>query len=713
MHLRHVFIVILIGLWPAAAAAGLRVGAYAQDISPETFPVVYNGDFFTHSADKVTAPLYARTLVLDDGKTRVVMCVIDSCGVGREMLDEIKARASKSTGIPVDRMMLSATHTHSAPAVGSGLGVDADEAYVKLFVPRVVEGIERAAKDLRPVKVGWAVVKDWEHTHCRQWVYRPDRMLTDPFGGVTVRVNMHPGYQNVNTIGPSGPVDPDLSVLSFQTPDGKPVALLANYSMHYYGAAPISPDYFGLFCKKMEKMLAPNDPAFVAVMSQGTSGDMHWMDYGKPANAPGLDPYAEAVAKRAHEAYQTIQYRDDADLAMAESLLRLRQRVPDDLRLLWARGVMKGVRGRLPQTHPEVYAREAIFMHENPEQELKLQALRVGDLGFTAIPNEVFALTGLKIKTQSPLTHTVNIELANGAFGYIPPAELHPLGGYTTWPARSAGLEIGAEAKIADALLGLLEKVAGKPRRPVVDAHGPYAQAVLGSKPVAYWRLNELAGPTAGDATGQLPATLEAGVLPYLEGPDSPAFTGEGVINRAMHLAGGRVTAQPKTLGTTYSIEWWFWNGLAAEARPVTAYLFSRGENGAIGAPGDHVGIGGSAGSSGKLFVFNGNHLNGGLGGQTVIPTKTWNHVLYVRDGKRVTIYLNGNPKPEVTGEVEAGHPPDCTQLFFGGRSDDLFGLEGKLDEVAVYDRALTPEDAAAHYKAAGLPTGGNADASR
>ena len=119
----------------------------------------------------------------------------------------------------------------------------------------------------------------------------------------------------------------------------------------------------------------------------------------------------------------------------------------------------------LPGNLTEVYAKEAIFLHEEPRRALKLQAIRIGELGITAIPNEVFAITGLKLKAQSSFDTTMNIELANGSEGYIPPPEQHALGGYTTWPARTAGLEVQAEPKIVTALLGLLEQVAGRPRR--------------------------------------------------------------------------------------------------------------------------------------------------------------------------------------------------------------------------------------------------------
>jgi hypothetical protein len=81
------------------------------------------------------------------------------------------------------------------------------------------------------------------------------------------------------------------------------------------------------------------------------------------------------------------------------------------------------------------------------------------------MPNEVFAVTGLKLKAQSPIQPLMNIELANGAEGYIPPPEQHYLGGYTTWPARTAGLETDAEPKISNALLGLLEQISGGAQR--------------------------------------------------------------------------------------------------------------------------------------------------------------------------------------------------------------------------------------------------------
>ena len=699
----------LLSLIPATAArAELRAGAYAVDITPKKFPVTINGNFTPTFAQRATSPLHARCLVLDDGKVKLLICVVDTCLLPGDLVDEIKKRASASTGISVDRMSISATHTHSAPALMSLAGVEVDPNYPAFFVPRVIEGIERATKNLRPVKVGFAAANNPEQTHCRQWIYRPDRMLTDPYGEQTVRVNMHPGFQNASTIGPAGPADPGLSLLSFQTPEGKPVALLANYSMHYFGSDPASADYFGLFCRKMQARLAPDDPSFMVALSQGTSGDLQWMDYERPDPRVTLEQYTDAMVKRAEEAYRSITHTDGATVGMAETDLRLRMRTPDAKRLAWAQAAVGKFKGRLPQTWPEAYAVEAIYLHEHPERDVKLQAIRIGNVGIATASCEVFGITGLKLKAQSPLPNTFNIELANDIDGYIPPRELHAMGGYTTWPSRWAGLEVEAETKIVDGLLGLLEKVSGKPRRPRVDTHGEYAKTIIASKPLAYWRLNEWGGDEAADAVGNLPATHETGVLFYLDGPKSEAFSGPRAVNRAPHFAGGRMRVRPEKLGDRYSLEVWFWNGLANEARAVTGYLFSRGADGADGAPGDHLAIAGTAiNAQGKLAFFNGNRLNTLLVGTTLIEPKTWNHVVYVRDGRRVTVYLNGNAAPEIEGEAEVGHPPAVTELFLGGRNDGMFGLEGRIDEVALYDRPLTANDAAAHHAAAGLGAAG------
>ena len=98
----------------------------------------------------------------------------------------------------------------------------------------------------------------------------------------------------------------------------------------------------GRFASKMAELIG-GGPGFVAMMSQGTSGDQHWMDYGRPKAGITIDRYAVAVARRAFQAYQQIEYRDDLSLAMAETTLTLERRAPEPSRLAWAGPIVEAM----------------------------------------------------------------------------------------------------------------------------------------------------------------------------------------------------------------------------------------------------------------------------------------------------------------------------------------------------------------------------------
>ena len=137
---RREFLAAAAGTAAAAAASGslaeeqakvFRAGAAAVDISPTKFPVIVNGGMSERTADKVVDPLHARCLVLDDASTRAAIVMVDSCVVPRALADRAKEQARAATGIPTERMLIAATHTHSAPSVLGALGSDADEAYAE------------------------------------------------------------------------------------------------------------------------------------------------------------------------------------------------------------------------------------------------------------------------------------------------------------------------------------------------------------------------------------------------------------------------------------------------------------------------------------------------------------------------------------------------------------------------------------------------------
>jgi hypothetical protein len=680
-----------------------RAGASAVEIGPETFPVLVNGGFLQNRATRLNDPIHSKCIVLDDGLSRLAIVVVDSCMLPRELLDQAKKIAAGKTGISSERMLISATHTHSAPAAMGALGCPPDTDYAARLPQRIAESIERAVRNLEPARIGWGVLDDTAHTFCRRWIRRPDKVLQDPFGQETARANMHPGYQNPDAIAPAGPVDPGLTLLSIQSRTGRPIAVLSNYSMHYYGAEPVSADYFGRFATAFAQLINAErvDPPFVGMMSQGTSGDQMWMDYSQPKQNPGLDAYAASVARVAHEAYKAIAYNDWVPLAMAEAKLVLARRVPDDARLAWARSIISRMGTRtVPNSLPEVYAKEAIYLHEEPRRELKLQAVRIGELGVAAIPNEVFAITGLKIKAQSPFDTTMNIELANGSEGYIPPPEQHALGGYTTWPARTAGLEVQAEPKIIATMLNLLEKVADKSRRPMQTLNGKYSKAVLASRPLAYWRLDDIQGPIAVDESGNgRPARYEGGIAFFLPGANLPGFSAGKLGNRSVHFAGGTLRAALTGMGKSNSVELWFWNGLPNDARLIVGCIFSTDQDGTGNSSGGRLLI--KSNSLGQGFLCYADAQEKRVTGNTEIAPKTWHHLVLTAQRDRLAVYLDGNPVPELDGAAPAAGIEKRAFLVIGAGSDGVNAFEGKIDEVSIYDRALPADEIVKHFCAA------------
>jgi len=450
----------------------LRAGAAASNVTPKPGVLLDGPIMQIGPVTAVHDELHARALVLDDGTERLAICVADCTVISRDVFDHAKDLVHKQIGLPTDRMLFSATHSHSAVrAIGIGQG-PLDREYLELLARGMADAVIQATDNLAPARAGWEVGQKPELVYNRRWFMKPGTIPPNPFGVANEQVKMNPRRGSNDLVKPAGPVDPQLSVLSVQHADGRPLALLANFGIHYCGGfkrGEVSADYFGMFAKRIGELLRADDvdPPFVGIMSNGTSGDVsNGFDFRKPA--PKKAPYqwmqevAEMVADEALRVVGGIEHHDRVSLAMRQTELELDVRRPGQARLAWAREVWSKAQGKTRLSRPEIYAREAIKLSAYaPTMSLKLQALRIGELGIAAIPCEVFAETGLAIKQSSPLKPTFVIEIANGYNGYLPTPQQHQWGGYETWPARSSCLEIEAETKIRAAVLSLLDEVAG------------------------------------------------------------------------------------------------------------------------------------------------------------------------------------------------------------------------------------------------------------
>ena len=475
-HMLRLLLPILFGLVLTlpTLAEGLRAGAFAQDITPTKLPSPINGNMKGAFSSTVTDPMHARCLALSNGEHAIIFCIVDACMIPREICEEAKALASQATGVPTANLLISATHSHSCATMVGVFQSDPDPAYLAELPGRIAQGIIQAHKNLEPAEVAWGKDADPTQVFNRRWKLKPGESYENPFDITTDTALMNPGAQNPKVTAPTGPVDPEVCLLAVRaTSDQRPLALLANYSLHYVGGkTAISGDYFAAFADEMAQRLNTTDarytgkPAFVGMMSNGTSGNINNVNYAGPSTlrkkAPGeqIQAVASSVADAAMRAWDKLTWKADVPLASAEQdlLLKVRKGTPADLKR--AQHLMD----TLPRDkdgqfsdRKAIYARETVLLDKFPDAvPVKVQAHRIGGLHVAAIPCEVFVEIGLDLKATKPLEELFTISLANGYNGYLPTPEHHAIGGYETWRARSSYLEVDASTKITAALKGML-----------------------------------------------------------------------------------------------------------------------------------------------------------------------------------------------------------------------------------------------------------------
>lgn len=446
-------------------AARIRAGAFAQDISPTKFPAPVNGSMKGNFANGIHDPMHARCMAIHDGKHEIIFCVVDACLLPREISEKAKAIAAEKTGVPASHILISATHTHSAAALTPAFQSDPDPEYIATAPERIAAGIIQAHENLEPAEIGWAFGSDPSQVFNRRWFVKDGESYENPFGIMTDRAWMNPGQQNPKCSIPSGPVDPEVAVLAVRSAAGKrPIALLANYSLHYVGGNPsISADYFAAFANEMAARLKAGDerykdkPPFVGIMSNGTSGNINNVNFASPIRFkrnPGeqIQIVARSVADAAEVAYNSMKWESATSMDTVEEDISLGVRKGTAVELERARRVLETTPKDKDGQYADrkaIYARETVKLADYPERvPVKLQAHRIGALSIAAIPCEVFVEIGLDLKKTTPFTRHFTISLANGYNGYLPTLDHHKLGGYETWRARSSYLEVEAADKI-------------------------------------------------------------------------------------------------------------------------------------------------------------------------------------------------------------------------------------------------------------------------
>ncbi len=440
--------------------ATLRAGAARNVITPNLGCHI-EGYFFDRRAEDIHDDLYAKALVLESGDLSLAIVVCDLCAVTRGVVQKARERGHELTHIPTENILIAATHTHYGPSLNRWGDVPGNEAYAEWLPDRIGDSIKLAQNRLQPAKVGHASGSCPEEVHNRRY-----RMKDG-----TVRTN--PGILNPDVVEPAGPTDPEVGMLVFLSGDLDPIAVLANYALHYVGGPYLSPidntitaDYFGAFDRALQRMAGAS---LVGILLNGCCGDINNTDVFSPApDFPHLfyhlERVGDVVGREAFKAWRTIEsYKSSPKLGVRRSPFTFRRPEVTEEQLAAARARLEQATQEEAESassgDPEyLLAHTTVSMAESPlERESEIQAFRIGDAGVVGLPGEIFVELGLDIKRRSPFERTLVGELANDAIGYIPTDAARSEGSYEVYTSPTVP---GAGPGMVDCAVRLLEGLA-------------------------------------------------------------------------------------------------------------------------------------------------------------------------------------------------------------------------------------------------------------
>ncbi|MCE6989682.1 hypothetical protein [Dyadobacter sp. CY323] len=429
-----------------------------------------NGDFVTHYATYIHDDLYSKALVLQREDIVVALVVVDICIMPKAFLDGVKSEITGLTGIPASHMMISSTHTHAAGSVADVHLGSVDPAYASKLPGLIVESVLLALQNLKPAQIAFGSVFAPEHLLCRRYEMSEEYVPFNPVTGESDKIKTNPFGAEQFIKNSIAPTDPELGYLAVKGLDDSWIGLLANYSLHYVGDwenGTISADYFGVFSKALTgKLQAGSD--FVAIMSNGTSGDVNIWDFLDSERYPKThfeksQWIGSDLAEKVFQSISGLEWQEDVTLDAILEVVEVPVVKPngDELR----EAAKQVATAKFETIEPDrdglrqIYAREQILLNEMPAMaECPVQAIRIGDGVIGALAGEFFSETGLYLKASAGAKSYFTVTMANGNVGYVPPLEEIEKGGYETWRCRYSCLVPGAEKTIREKLLTMTRR---------------------------------------------------------------------------------------------------------------------------------------------------------------------------------------------------------------------------------------------------------------
>ena len=133
--------------------------------------------------------MHARSLALNDGKTEIILGIVDARLIPREVCEQARAIACQTTGVPAKKILISATHSHRCAALTPEFQSDPDPAYMTEVPGRIAQGLIQAHANLAPAEIAWTKASDPTQVFNRRWLMKPGQTYENPFASTGDRAH--------------------------------------------------------------------------------------------------------------------------------------------------------------------------------------------------------------------------------------------------------------------------------------------------------------------------------------------------------------------------------------------------------------------------------------------------------------------------------------------------------------------------------------------
>ncbi|MCK9265451.1 neutral/alkaline non-lysosomal ceramidase N-terminal domain-containing protein [bacterium] len=423
----------------------IKAGFGTVDITPPLGSAL-QGYFGPRESELIHDPLFANSMVIDDGNQRICLISCDLISLNKEVSDKTRTLLKKRFSIPENNVIICGTHTHTGPvmrlSILPGWENAIAEEWMSMLPSYLCSATTHAINSLDTTKVVWMKGKEESISFNRRFLMKDGTFQTNP------------GRGNPDVVKPVGPIDPDVGIVAFGEDYLNIRGLVVNFALHLdtIGGNNISADFPGVLRQTVRKFIGEDTGI---VYTSGAMGDVNHTNVKEKSKERKYFEFAQRIgtvlgAEVIKNIFKMENFKSEAKVNAGRTLVKLPLKKYNDESLEKAR---KSVLQGYGLHNLEYLSGLGILRAEQlgkDEVTTEIVALSIGEVAFVSIPGEYFVELGLHIKKNSPFPYTFIVELGLDNLGYIAHSQAYDQQGYepvSSPVARGSG-EILAEKAI-------------------------------------------------------------------------------------------------------------------------------------------------------------------------------------------------------------------------------------------------------------------------